>query len=512
MNPKTRQRLRRTLQLTAFGTILILLAGWGEHLRGKALVEATKAKLEEAGIHLGLAENCPANTGTNGRLAAALTNIVVSLPDLHDHDSDSPLPPAMQSLGEGFARVSWREENLHVNGRFGKRVYTNLWESLHSLIEPNRDKLRELGAATGTPGNSSLVDWTTGPHYFDNPKHALIRASQWLLTAASCDMREKNYTEAHQHLLANIRLAGIWNDAPSTIYQLYLLPTIDIAFRSQWELLHYDGWTDRQVAAWQTEWEMVNVLKSLPSEFQWGHTIAWSELQPYRSKITKAPELFWELNPSTNTILPNLIIEDPIVAAAATINTVMWPLWLSYHDEAKSLGLLQESVSIMHRLQETSSLQSAQANLTKLNAQYSNVPVYYLGAEHTLGPYVSFYVKKKFEHQTLASMAATAIALKRYTLRFGDAPDDLNQLPSDIRPQRMTDYMCGRPLRYVRTGNGRFKLWSVGTDFIDGNGDTTPTRTRYRHAVRDSADWVWPRAGTPEQLHTHQISIGLTNP
>jgi len=159
MNPKTRQRLRRTLQLTAFGTILILLAGWGEHLRGKALVEATKAKLEEAGIQLGLAENCPTNTGTNGRLAAALTNIVVSLPYLYDLDSDVPLPPAMQSLGDGIARDTWQEEHLHINGRTGKRVYTNLWISLHSLIEPNRDKLRELGAATGAPGGGP---WSIG--------------------------------------------------------------------------------------------------------------------------------------------------------------------------------------------------------------------------------------------------------------------------------------------------------------------------------------------------------------
>lgn len=504
--------MRRALQLTAFFSVLVILVAVSEHLRGKALVRATRAKLESDGIRLGLAANSPSNTNINSRLAAALTNIVATLPDLYGHDSDAPLPPAMQSLGNGIARVTWREEHLHVDGRFEKNVYTNRWESLHSLIEPNRDKLRALEAATSASGGSSLVDWTTGPHYFDNPIYYLMRASQWLQTAASYDMYEHYLPEAHHHLLINIRLAGIWNNAPSSFYQSRLIETIDGAFRSQWELLQYSGWTDQQLAAWQAQWEKVDVLKSLPREFQWRHTVAWNELRPYRSEVTKVPELFSELNTSTNTIFLNLIAEDPTHAATTTINTVMWPAWLSYHDEAKSLELLQQTVSIVRRLQKTSSLHAVQSDLTKLSAQYSNAPLYYLGTWHRQGLFVSRYFKSKFEHQTLASLAVTAIALKRYTLRYGEAPETLQQLPADIRPEQMTDYMCGRPLRYTRTGSRQFKLWSVGTDLIDQNGDTTPTRTRHRHAVRHSADWVWPQAGTEEDLRAHQLSTGLIDP
>jgi len=339
-----------------------------------------------------------------------------------------------------------------------------------------------------------------------------MRASQWLQTAASYDMRENYHREAHQHLLANIRLAGIWNNAPSPLYQSYLLYIIDIAFCSQWELLQYDDWTDKQLAVWQIEWEKVDLLDSLLTEKLWEHASTWKDLRAYRTEIAKTSELFWQLCPSTNRVPLNLFLEDPIAAAAGTVNTIAWPLWLSYHDEAKSLELLHGTVAIMRRLQATSSLQSAQEDFSALIASYTNLPSYYLGTYHATGKWIASFTKRKFEHQTLASMAATAIALKRYTLRFGAAPDDLNQLPVDIRPQRMTDYMCGRPLRYTRVGEMQCKHWSVGTDFIDGNGDTTPTRTRYRHAVRDSADWVWPRAGTAEELRAHQISIGLKNP
>ena len=62
------------------------------------------------------------------------------------------------------------------------------------------------------------------------------------------------------------------------------------------------------------------------------------------------------------------------------------------------------------------------------------------------------------------------IAAELYKRRTGAYPDTLNQLVPAFLPAVPLDRFDGQPLRYARTSDGRFKLWSVGTDLDDDAG------------------------------------------
>ena len=56
----------------------------------------------------------------------------------------------------------------------------------------------------------------------------------------------------------------------------------------------------------------------------------------------------------------------------------------------------------------------------------------------------------------------------------------------DIRP----DLISGEALRYVRTGDGRFLLYSIGWNEIDEQGEAGG-RGRSNNPSPDQGDWTW---------------------
>jgi hypothetical protein len=87
-------------------------------------------------------------------------------------------------------------------------------------------------------------------------------------------------------------------------------------------------------------------------------------------------------------------------------------------------------------------------------------------------------------NQTLANAAYIACGLERYRLANGQYPDTLEALIPQFADKLPHDVVGGQPLKYRRTENGRFLLYSVGWNGEDDGGvpgKTTP-----------EGDWVWP--------------------
>jgi hypothetical protein len=95
-------------------------------------------------------------------------------------------------------------------------------------------------------------------------------------------------------------------------------------------------------------------------------------------------------------------------------------------------------------------------------------------------------------------MTVTSIALKRYQLRHGILPSDLNSLIPDLLPEIPRDPVDGRPLRYRPNADGTFLLYSIGKDGRDDGGDPTPDGKvkGWLHG----RDWVWPQPATAAEI------------
>ena len=71
-------------------------------------------------------------------------------------------------------------------------------------------------------------------------------------------------------------------------------------------------------------------------------------------------------------------------------------------------------------------------------------------------------------------MTLAVIALKRFQLRHGQLPPDLEALVPELLPALPYDYMSAKPLRYLLKPDGSYVLYSVGLDGIDDGGDPSP--------------------------------------
>ncbi len=102
---------------------------------------------------------------------------------------------------------------------------------------------------------------------------------------------------------------------------------------------------------------------------------------------------------------------------------------------------------------------------------------------------------EEFAHtQTMIDLARVAIALERHRLRYGQFPESLDALDPEVRPAGGIphDVINGEPLRYRRTDDGRFELYSVGWNQTDDGG--TPRWLGGCGAPNIvEGDWVWPQ-------------------
>ncbi|MBX3743962.1 MAG: hypothetical protein KF833_01505 [Verrucomicrobiae bacterium] len=105
-------------------------------------------------------------------------------------------------------------------------------------------------------------------------------------------------------------------------------------------------------------------------------------------------------------------------------------------------------------------------------------------------PYISSLARapaQALRAQAQARLAMTACVLERHRLAEGTYPERLEALVPTGFASVPLDPIDGRPLRYARESNDRFRLWSLAIDARDDNGSMehspdVPLR---------SMDWVW---------------------
>jgi hypothetical protein len=92
-------------------------------------------------------------------------------------------------------------------------------------------------------------------------------------------------------------------------------------------------------------------------------------------------------------------------------------------------------------------------------------------------------------NQTFANQAAVGCALERYHLARGEYPEVLNGLTPQFIAKLPHDSI-GQPLKYRRTSDGRFLLYSVGWNEADDGGKAKFDQNGF--IENESPDWVWP--------------------
>jgi hypothetical protein len=93
------------------------------------------------------------------------------------------------------------------------------------------------------------------------------------------------------------------------------------------------------------------------------------------------------------------------------------------------------------------------------------------------------------KNQTLVAQATVACTLERYRLAHADYPEKLQDLVPEYTKSLPRDIMTGELLRYSRTANGQFRLYSVGWNGMDDGGQADPSAEKQI----GNDDWTWPQ-------------------
>ena len=101
--------------------------------------------------------------------------------------------------------------------------------------------------------------------------------------------------------------------------------------------------------------------------------------------------------------------------------------------------------------------------------------------------------------QTLLDQDSLACALERYRAANGGYPETLEALVPQFASKLPHDLFDGRPLRYRRTDDGRYLLYSIGWNSKDDGGKMEPPKEGQSKTPwsDDKDDWVWQ--GVPKR-------------
>jgi hypothetical protein len=94
--------------------------------------------------------------------------------------------------------------------------------------------------------------------------------------------------------------------------------------------------------------------------------------------------------------------------------------------------------------------------------------------------------------QTGINQTTLACALERYRLANGQFPETLDALSPQYLSTIPPDVSIDKPMKYRRTDDGRFQLYSVGWDKKDDGGKVVMNRDG-KTADVTRGDWVWPQ-------------------
>jgi hypothetical protein len=97
--------------------------------------------------------------------------------------------------------------------------------------------------------------------------------------------------------------------------------------------------------------------------------------------------------------------------------------------------------------------------------------------------------EKSSQGQACVDLARVACALERSRIKQGNYPDSLTALTPAFMAKLPHDVINGQPLKYHRTDDGRFVLYSVGWNETDDGGQLALTKSG--NADWNKGDWLW---------------------
>jgi hypothetical protein len=337
------------------------------------------------------------------------------------------------------------------------------------------------------------------------------RAAQALQAAVLSDLHKGDLEGAKENLVALAAFSKLAAEEPTLVSYMIRIAILGLSTEVAWDALQADGWTEGQLAALQQAFRCDHLLAQMPRAMEgeratWLFELDWFKSHSYGAWVAR----FEPLYQSFGLKLPDSGFP---LAFRYYREWIFHPLWrFAWADQEKLVYLQNEQreLELLREACRAGSWKQVRGRVEAIEKDYHPPSAswrFYLAmplldqmamggpADKHQYPYPVFARawSTAMKNLTLCHMLTTAIGLKRYELRHGKRPANLDALVPEFVDEVPRDLMDGRPLRYKIRPDGTACLYSVGDDAEDNLGDPTPqTSDHQRPSAWEGRDWVWP--------------------
>ncbi len=426
----------------------------------------------------------------------------------------------LEYVSPGKVKVAWRGR-LHVdltNGERGPDVSFLFgdWSELEGRSKRDAPSLDKFRVALRNPAPD--MGW----NYQDTMQNLTNSWSvrrPWVTVRAVCfglahaavdDLHHGDLEGAIKNLKAVINLAQFDRNDPIITSPLIRTVVVGLGINLTWQALQMTGWADSELKSLQDDWQRVDLLGGAERGFlgERAHGAIIAE-EVRRTSIWKVHNFFdtriFQISGFSAKVPLSAYWDERVVPFLYKVTSLNKDESLQFKQMTVSVASLQMLEANRPWPEVSSILSNQTAKFESEVNRKGRFHNYYLSSVTV--PRFSTAIKKIATVETERRLGITAIALKRYELRYRRSPPNLAALVPEFLAAVPIDPMSGKPLCYRLNADGTSVLYSVGEDGKDDGGDATPAFPTKTPGLWEGRDAVWPAAASAEEVEAMEAKM-----
>jgi len=402
-------------------------------------------------------------------------------PYSEDRGGRDPMPPMTQrkrtDLAQALALVR-KAKSRQPGGRRGQAEEIRgerreVAAALLDAVEEYRSVLDELRAASRRPQARFNISYAEDYSWRVSEPHlpVLKRVSRVLTWRASAELAMQNSAAAAEDVGLMISLAGALRDEP---FQNSFAARNIILYNARqiiWEGLADHAWSDERLREFQARLQPFTVLdvqRYLRLERIAGNSVfEWVHKEP---KLVNG----WQFGSTLSDKFRGYVLRH-------------MPTGWMYLEQVSYERVFQESAM--------PALDVEAGCVRPRMIEQACHPAHPLwGHQMLVGPVMQgtrYLLLTAALAQAGASQAVIACALERHRLATGQLPENLEAAAAEFPGAIPADVITGKPMKYRRSEEGQFLLYSIGWNEQDDGGRVV-TDKGSQGPDATQGDWVWP--------------------
>ena len=506
----------KTLLGLAYLAVLAWFVWLGLNMTGRNALESYEKKWEARGEHFALADFVPKPVpddrnfaltpivatsyesvlDKNGHHLHTRNSHVVDRLDMNVDASGVPLPYPSNGqdwlvptpTNTGNWAMGETTDLKEIQAYFRKlSTRTNMFPVSAQAQSPAADVLLALSKYDGTIEElrqaAALPDSRFPLNYDAEPPADILlphlaglkASSQVLELRAVAELQNGQSDKALADVKLMLRLAQSIRSEPFLISHLVRIAAFNLALQPVWEGIRDHHWSDAQLEELNQELSGMDFLADYEFAMRGERALTMANIEYMR----RTRNIFNGVNDDGEDSQPALVLH-------------LIPSSVFYRNELAIAQAHQEWILPIVDVQRHSvSPEAAELAETNIEAMAATFSFNNIFARLVLSALER--CPQRFGHaQSSADMARVACALERYRLAQGEYPETLDALAPRFIESLPPDVIGGQPLKYHRTSDGKFALYSMGWNGTDDGGRVF-RRTGGITSALDftKGDWVW---------------------